>query len=160
MQLPGRFLDLKGKAKGAGTVHGLLEIGHCPVQELVGQGMHKLGCKPDRILCSPRVRAVQTADITAQALQVDFDVEKMDFLDGGYAVDTLVDYFQSCIRDNKILCVGHEPDMSTWTAALLKPGLSNGIHFGTSSIASIHFAACPELQKGELGFFYCKEDLL
>ena len=129
-------------------------------QEQVGLGLRKLGCAPDRVLCSPRLRAMQTAEITSHALQLDVDVEEMAFLDGGYSVDALVEYFQSCAVQEKILCVGHEPDMSTWTAALLKPKQARGIHFGTSSIASIHFAACPDSQKGELGFFYRKEDLL
>jgi phosphohistidine phosphatase len=130
------------------------------VQERVAHSLRQLGCMPNRIFCSPRLRAGQTAQITAEGLGYTGEVEELRILDGGYQVDVLVDYFTGCEADDSILCIGHEPDMSTWLNDLLDAQNDRAIHFGTSSIASLVFDSCPETGKANLRYFYNKEDLI
>ncbi len=89
--------------------------------------MVKKGVEPDLILTSPLLRAVQTADILAEALAFAGPLVATDELSPGFDVKT----FRKLIGDNQtvkeLVLVGHEPDMSTLVATLLS--LPAGFNF-------------------------------
>ncbi len=71
--------------------------------------------RPDAIVTSPKVRAAETAEIVATALDVDVDVD--DRLGGGLDLRTLEALLRS--REAKrIVLVGHDPDFSELVAEL------------------------------------------
>ena len=126
------------------------------IQRLVGQNMRKLGIRPDIVLCSPRLRAQQTAEFTVDELEVGPVIETEQVLDGGYSTEYLLDLLSKRIvglpSDCTILCVGHVPDMGIWMDALLRDGSDN--KFKTSSFARLVFDGTPALGKGQLKGFY------
>lgn len=127
-------------------------------QEAVTRVLAKMQLRLDRILCSPRVRAYETAEITALGLGMELP-EEHGVLDGGYSAVQLVEALQEYAPDLSVCCVGHEPDISTWTAELLAPGAGARIHVSKGGVLGLSFAASPALGKGTLEFFYRAADL-
>jgi phosphohistidine phosphatase len=70
-----------------------------------GAALAKLGATPDVCLTSPKVRARETARITAQELGIEF--EQTDALRGGD-----FDLGKLTAGRGDVLLVGHEPDFS------------------------------------------------
>ena len=130
-------------------------------QRRVGQNMRKLNVRPDIVLCSPRLRAQQTAEVTVDEFDVDPVIETEQMLDGGYPVDQLLNILSKRVSglssDCVILCVGHVPDMGIWMDALLEVGSDN--KFKTSSFAHLVFDGAPALGEGKLKGFY-RADML
>ena len=127
-------------------------------QEKVAMALRKLGCRPDRVFTSPRLRAVQTAQITSHILGVP-DPQELPALDGGYDLDALLAGLAQCAGDETVMCVGHEPDMSLWAGRLLAGNGGMGVRFKKSAVLGMSFAAAPTAGAAELSFFYRPKDL-
>ena len=127
-------------------------------QEKVAMALRKLGCRPDRVFTSPRLRAVQTAQITSDILGVP-DPQELPALDGGYDLDALLAGIGQCADDETVMCVGHEPDMSLWSGRLLAGNDGMGVRFKKSAVLGMRFAATPAAGTAELSFFYRPKDL-
>ena len=86
----------------------------------------RLKIRPARIFSSPRVRARQTADIVAAAL--DCQVEVRGSLDYGFSVADLPALHASLPPGTDLLCVGHNPYLPMMVQELcggyvtMKPG--------------------------------------
>jgi phosphohistidine phosphatase len=130
------------------------------VQEQVAKALHHRGFSPDIILHSPRLRAEQTAWITAQVLPGDVPVVEIQELDGGYALEDLLKRLASYQDCQTISCVGHEPDMTFWTNQLLGSNEKPAPGFSKSGVASIQFRDHPTASEGHLNFFYTADDLM
>lgn len=127
------------------------------VQEHVTGALNKMGVRPDRVLCSPRVRAYQTAEITALGLGGDLP-EEHGVLDGGHSVGQLVEALRA-YPTGTLICVGHEPDMSTWAAQLLATDARLQVHFSKSGVLGLSFPAHPAPGAATLEYFYRAADL-
>lgn len=127
-------------------------------QEKVAMALRKLGCRPGRVFTSPRLRALQTAEITAHILGAP-EPEELDVLDGGFNVEELVARLGGCGEGDTVMCVGHEPDMSVWAGRLLAGASGMGIRFKKSAVLGMSFAAAPAAGAGELNYFYRPKDL-
>jgi phosphohistidine phosphatase len=93
----------------------------------VGAALRDEGEEPDLILTSPLVRAVQTADVLAQAVRYKGEVEVLASLAPGGRLGVVVAALQELGEDIRaVYLVGHEPQMSDWTAALSSAGPSIG----------------------------------
>lgn len=123
------------------------------VQERVAQALQLQGISPDIVLSSPRIRAVQTAEITAQLLNPELEVKECAVLDGGYPTEALLKELQKYSPASEVICVGHIPDMNLWAAALLKGEAGEAIQFGKSSVCAISFDGLPAAGSGRLEFF-------
>jgi len=130
------------------------------VQEQVARELHRRGFSPDVILHSPRLRAEQTAWITAQVLPGDVPVVEVQELDGGYALEDLLERLKAYMDCQSISCVGHEPDMTFWTNGLLGSDEKPVSGFSKSGVASIHFRHHPRAGDGRYNYFYTADDLL
>ncbi len=130
------------------------------VQEQVARELHRRGFNPDVILSSPRLRAEQTAWITAQVLPGDVTVVEVPELDGGYAVEDLLKRLQNYLDCQRLCCTGHEPDVTFWTNALLATDQMQVPGFSKSGVASIQFEREPVVHSGRLNYFYTADDLL
>jgi len=130
------------------------------VHEQVARELQNKGLSPDVILCSPRLRAEQTAWITASVLQGDVPVIEIPELDGGFDIDRLLNRLEAYLDCRSIVCVGHEPDMTLWTNRLLAEGQREITGFSKSGVAALSFDQILEPGFGELKYAYTADDLL
>ncbi len=72
--------------------------------------LRKLGVKPAVILTSPLVRARQTAEIVAAALDMPYEEDAA--LEPGFGINQLTDILEAHPATESLLLVGHEPDFS------------------------------------------------
>ncbi|HED16728.1 MAG TPA: phosphohistidine phosphatase SixA [Gammaproteobacteria bacterium] len=126
-------------------------------QKRVAAALKSMGMSPDTVLASPRERAQQTAWLTADAL--DRDVETLDVLDGGHRLSALCEALSDYDADSTVMCVGHEPDMSSWASSLLCKTPSYFVKFKKSAVMGIGFSGHPQPGRGQLLYFYRAADL-
>ena len=87
----------------------------------------KKGAEPSLILTSPLVRAVQTADILAEAFSYSGPVVVTDELSPGFDPVALRRLLTKFIQVGELVIVGHEPDLSGVVKFLLS--LPGGFNF-------------------------------
>jgi phosphohistidine phosphatase len=93
--------------------------------------MLKKGMEPCLILTSPLVRAIQTADILAEALSYIVPVIVTDELSPGFDVGALQRLLKEFQQVDELVIVGHEPDLSGVVSSLLY--LKGGFDFEKGS---------------------------
>jgi phosphohistidine phosphatase len=103
------------KWRGPDAARPLSERG-CRQAERMGALLAGAGFHPDAILASPRLRAVETARLVAEALQV--EVTLCDALAGSLIVATLDELLTEAGNPRRPLLVGHDPDFSELAADL------------------------------------------
>lgn len=81
------------------------------------QKLKALGVSVDHIYSSPRVRARQTAEIVAQALNC--EVEIREEVDLGFSITAVEALVRDLDREKSVMFVGHEPDFSTTITSLV-----------------------------------------
>lgn len=88
--------------------------------EAAGKALVKLGVKPRMLYSSPRARARQTADILGKLLGVSVTVqEDVNF---GFNIQHLDGLIADLSKEDEVMFVGHEPDLSITVSALVGGG--------------------------------------
>lgn len=105
--------------------------------QIAGLALAKLGVKLSRVLCSPLLRARQTAEIAARAMKFRGQVELVDELTNGTSTPTLLKMLQSYSPEEEVLLVGHMPSLSEHLAALIGSKTPQGLPLGKGSVACI-----------------------
>jgi len=95
------------------------------------------GGLPTRILTSPFVRAVQTAEILSETLRYDGEVVLDPRLSPGFDVEKMNDVLDGYTSEREIAFVGHEPDLGGILARLLS--LPGGYAMRKGAIAALDF---------------------
>lgn len=85
----------------------------------VGKRLAKLGLRIDAILTSPLLRAKQTAESIAGALELDGRLHEDDRLAGGFNSAGLAGILRDHHDCGAIMLVGHEPSLSEILARVL-----------------------------------------
>ena len=93
------------------------------------------GGHPTRILTSPLIRAVQTAEILAETLRYSGDVIPDPRLSPGFDVEKLASVLDDCRPEKEIAFVGHEPDLGDILTRLLS--LPQGYAMRKGDIAAL-----------------------
>lgn len=96
----------------------------------IGARARELGLKPDRVLCSPAARAMQTLDLFMQSLDPGHTLGRIDFKDDLYEQDEerLGELIAEVGDSDALLLVGHNPSMEALAHSLsgsrttIKPG--------------------------------------
>lgn len=101
----------------------------------------ELGAKPRRIITSPLVRSVQTAEIAVAFACRKHSVESSALLLPGNSVDELAEYLKSCDDSGRCMLVGHEPQLGMLVTALL----------GREEKIELKKGACVALKLGKHG---------
>lgn len=78
--------------------------------EALGRHLARVGFEPDAILTSPKLRALQTAQIVGQALKLDVKVD--DRLAGSLDPGRLTALLRDAGGPRRPVIVGHDPDFS------------------------------------------------
>jgi phosphohistidine phosphatase len=112
---------------------------------IVGKALATFGVKATRILSSPLVRARQTAEIAAKALEFSGKVDLLDELANSTSTPSLLKALKSHAADGEILLVGHMPSLSEHLAALVGAGTAQSFPLGKASVA------CVELEQLRTG---------
>jgi phosphohistidine phosphatase len=86
----------------------------------VAAGLKKMGIDPDFIITSPKVRAVQTAEILAETLRFSGEVQVSADLATGPDIAALRNILETRKTASEIAVVGHEPGLGETVGALLK----------------------------------------
>lgn len=124
----------------------------------VGKALRQEGERPDVVLMSPLVRAVQTAEGLAQAL--DFEealVIERALAPGGGLPELLGALAVAGAGARALFVVGHEPMMSGWAATLLGARFPRA--FSKGAVLRLDFTAVPEPGGARAKFFLTPERL-
>ena len=93
------------------------------------------GGLPTRILTSPFIRAVQSAEILSETIRYDGDVVVDPRLSPGFDVAKLNAVLDDCPSEREIAFVGHEPDLGDILTRLLS--LPQGYAMRKGAIAAL-----------------------
>jgi phosphohistidine phosphatase len=115
------------------------------------RGLARLGLTLDIVLTSPLVRARQTAEIVASALDPRPTLTTIESLapDGTY--QALMADLEKHTRKARIALVGHEPDLGELAARLI--GTRHAIEFKKGAACRIDVTALPPGGPGALRWF-------
>lgn len=88
--------------------------------DLISKELIELGISPDKIITSPAIRAVQTAEIFANRFQIPkSNIAVAEFLYGHYSTNKLIEYLQAyAFKFPCVQLVGHNPKMEELVADL------------------------------------------
>ena len=92
----------------------------------VVRGLRIVGVEPDVILTSPLIRAVETADIVVAGLRGAPGPRSLDALTPDVAAEDTLKALRMFGRNQQVMVVGHEPNLSN-VLALLLTGASDGM---------------------------------
>ncbi len=111
-----------------------------------------LNLSEPRIVCSPKLRARQTAAILASTIGVGAPQELACLL-GGLDPDLILSGLERPADSGTLIAVGHEPDMGRLLARLIDPAWGGTIPFPTTGLAWIEIGAFPPPRAGRLRLF-------
>jgi phosphohistidine phosphatase len=116
--------------------------------ESVGRFCLKHGFVPEMILSSPFARAEETARLVARALNLPRLVQIEEFLRAGMTAEralsgirgALIEFMkrENSLEKTRIMLVGHEPDFSNLTGALIG-GRAESVHFRKATLVGLTF---------------------
>ncbi|CAK0778706.1 phosphohistidine phosphatase [Gammaproteobacteria bacterium] len=129
-------------------------------QRKVATALYAMGLRPNRIITSPRLRARQTAEITAVALGREGVLERSDALGEGYSPSAVLDMLGTCTPREVVMLVGHEPDLGVMAGLFLGPNAGPVLKFRKSAVLGLYFPRTPQPGEGTLEFFYQPNHLL
>jgi phosphohistidine phosphatase len=91
----------------------------------MGQRLHDRQFSLQTLICSPAVRARETAEIVGRVLG--FDLQKIIYLDDLYLAspDTLLDEIQAYATTGNLMAVGHNPGMTSLVNRLATGRIDN-----------------------------------
>ncbi len=104
-------------AGGTDAQRPLTEVG----RKKMRKGANRLRAQVERIdllVCSPLVRARETAEIIARAFG-DLPILERPELDCSYPPDAIANWLQSCPKSDTVMVVGHETQLSSLVGLLL-----------------------------------------
>lgn len=129
-------------------------------QRQVAQALKRMGILPERIYTSPRLRARQTAEITAQVLGLGHVLEERHVLGGGSSVNDMLALLRDSGDGTTLLCIGHEPDLCSLASALLCSACGLRIKLVTSGALVISFRGEVRVGQGVMRCLYRPQDLI
>ncbi|HHX82449.1 MAG TPA: phosphohistidine phosphatase SixA [Pseudomonadaceae bacterium] len=118
------------------AVRRLTGKGHSDVKSVARQ-FARLDLVIDKCLCSPYVRARETAHTFLQSLEADVVVEETAQLTPDTRANAVMDLLSSLAGSSGVLLVGHNPSMSELHALLTEGSLSQMHILGTGELVVI-----------------------
>src|SRR5437870_7852874 len=114
------------------------------------RGLRKVEPRPDTILSSPLVRARQTAEIAKQELGLDAKIEITEDLTPEADPDRLVARLNKFEDSSVVLCVGHEPHISTTVSAMISRRAAASLEIKKAGACCVRYSGQPRSGKGTL----------
>jgi phosphohistidine phosphatase len=119
----------------------------------IASGLARIGLKLDWIVSSPLVRALETAEIIAEALDSKPPLEPCDALRPGGEPEALLTFLAKRPARRRVMVVGHEPDLGELAARLIGAGRSANMPFKKGGCCLISFAEFPPKTPGRLAWW-------
>ncbi len=116
----------------------------------VAEGLVRLGFRPDWVVSSPLVRAVETAEIVAESLGTSVPLDFCDAVSPGGSEEALIGFLAKQANRRRVLVVGHEPDLSALAARLIGAGRHANLAFKKGGCCLITFNEFPPKSPGQL----------
>jgi len=116
----------------------------------VVRGLRALKVRPNVILSSPLLRARETAEIAKKGLSSDAKVELVDELTPSAAPDRVIARLADLAGKPVVLCVGHEPHLSTTISAMVSGKIAASFELKKAGACCIRFAGIPKAGAGTL----------
>ncbi len=117
------------------------------------RGLKALGHVPAIIGTSPLVRAEQTAQVFRDELQVEPEVEVVDFMAPGGSVMELIAWLKERSVPSAMV-VGHMPDMAWLTHSCIQASERRDLHFKKAAVACVAFESVPRHGGGRLEWLH------
>lgn len=114
------------------------------------RGLRTLKVRPDVILSSPLLRALETAEVAMKGLGNDVKVEIVDELVPAAPQDRLIARLGELGDKPMVLCVGHEPHLSTTASAMISGKTAASLEMKKAGACCIRFAGSPKAGAGTL----------
>jgi phosphohistidine phosphatase len=105
-------------AKGGDRARELSEEGRRKMKD-AASGFARLDLQVDHIFSSPLVRAVQTAEILARAIDKGHSIEKMEELSPAHSPEEVLNRLRELKHAGNVMLAGHEPNCGELAAHLL-----------------------------------------
>ena len=129
-------------------------------QRLVVRALAPILQPLDHLLSSPLVRARQTADIVTDTLRFPGPVEETPVLGADCTIGAVLQLLQGYPHQARLLCVGHEPDMSRLSAIFLDGEGRSAMAFQPGTLIGLSFPGHPAPGRGSLRFFLPPAEVL
>ena len=113
-----RHAIAEDSAKGGDFERALTEEGRKKMKDAAA-GFARLDPSIDIVFSSPLVRAYQTAEIVARAIQYPGRIETMEQLSPGYSPQSVADRLRALKKVDSVILAGHEPNCSQLAHFLL-----------------------------------------
>jgi len=127
----------------------LTDIGRKQMHQ-VAKGLGRILPEVDLILSSPYARAAETAEILAPIFSPKHTVETHKELSPGGSLKALLAHLQKMPNRSLVMLVGHEPDLSEWTAQMIGADDADGMVFKKGGCCRVVFENGLELGAGKL----------
>ena len=121
-------------------------------QRAAARAMKKMGIKFDFLLTSPLLRARETADLLAKGYRWTEAPQIAEEMGHEYSVGAVVKLLAKFPPDSVVALVGHEPDLSDLTGAMISKDRDVNITVKKSGVVGIEFDGQAEAGKGTLLF--------
>ena len=116
----------------------------------VVRGLKALKIKPDVILSSPLLRARETAEIAKKGLITDAKVELAEELTPDASPDRLIVRLADLAGKPVVLCVGHEPHISTTISMMVSGKTAASFEMKKAGVCCIRFTGIPKAGAGSV----------
>lgn len=116
----------------------------------VVRGLKALKVKPDVILSSPLLRARETAEIAKKGLLTGAKVELAEELALAASPDRLIARLADLADKPVVLCVGHEPHISSTISAMVSGKTAAAFDVKKAGACCIRFTGIPKAGAGTL----------
>lgn len=126
--------------------------------KIAGAALAALGVEPTRLISSPLLRAVQTAEIVARELKFKGTVEEHDALRNNVPTHELLEALGPGMTDDAFLLVGHMPSLAEHVAALIGSRNPDGLPLDKGGVACVETEKLRE-DKGELRWLMRQKQL-
>ncbi len=131
-----RPLTRKGKERTKEAAHGLQE----------------LQVHPQRIVSSPLVRSIETAQVVHATFKMESPLVQCEHLAPGGDLGQLLLWLADR-EERVVLLVGHSPDLSYFASLLVSPGGEARLPFKRTGVCRIDFADALAFGEGSLYWF-------
>jgi phosphohistidine phosphatase len=116
----------------------------------IAEGLLKTGFTPGWIVSSPYVRALETAKIVAESVSPAPPLDRSEALEPGGMPEDLLTFLSRHPEYQRVLLVGHEPDLSVLAARLTGAARQARFVFKKGGCCLIAFDGFPPRPPGQL----------
>lgn len=116
----------------------------------IAAGLIRAGLEADWIVSSPLARAVETAEIVADAQESKPPLDLCEALRPGGDPEALVTFLAKRSNRRRVLVVGHEPDLGQLAARLIGAGRNANMPMKKGGCCLISFTTFPPKSPGRL----------